>query len=132
MLAVYRHTLRVQRRDVRLRPSDIQDVVRDDRHHSSGDRASMGFPVDDKMLLQTAERVGDLTDFRFQQFSGETINEAITRHKLDAVKKLLATTDRPIKVISESCEYTDLAYLKTLFRRRFGCTMRDWHRQNHE
>ncbi len=50
---------------------------------------------------------------------------------LDAVKKLLATTDRPIKVISEACGYTDLAYLKTLFKRRFGCTMRDWRRQNH-
>ena len=72
-----------------------------------------------------------LADLRFQQFSGETINEAITRQKLDAVKKLLATTDRPIKVISESCGYTDLAYLKTLFKRRFGCTMRDWRRQNH-
>lgn len=73
-----------------------------------------------------------LADLRFQQFSGETINEAITRHKLDAVKKLLATTNRPIKVISESCGYTDLAYLKTLFKRRFGCTMRDWRAINHE
>ena len=71
-----------------------------------------------------------LADLRFQQFNGETINEAITRQKLDAVKKLLATTDRPIKVISESCGYTDLAYLKTLFKRRFGVTMRDWRQQN--
>jgi len=71
-----------------------------------------------------------LADLRFQQFSGETINEAITRQKLDAVKKLLATTDRPIKVISESCGYTDHAYLKTLFKRRFGCTMREWRNQN--
>ena len=63
--------------------------------------------------------------------SADAINEAITRHRLDAVKKLLATTNRPIKVISESCGYTDLAYLKTLFKRRFGCTMRDWRRQNH-
>ena len=66
-----------------------------------------------------------LADLRFRQYSGETINEAITRCKLDAVKKLLATTDRPIKVISESCGYTDLAYLKTLFKHRFGSTMRD-------
>ena len=73
-----------------------------------------------------------LADLRFQQFSGETINEAITRQMLDALKKLLVTTDRPVKVISEACGYTDLAYLKTLFKRRFGCTMRDWRRQNHE
>ena len=71
-----------------------------------------------------------LVDLRFQQFSGETINELITRHRLEAVKKLLATTGRPIKSISEMCGYTDLAYLKTLFKRRFGCTMREWRAQN--
>ena len=90
--------------------------------------AVKGIKVDDvAKALGISRRLADL---RFQQFSGETINEAITRQKLDAVKKLLATTDRPIKVISESCGYTDLAYLKTLFKRRFGCTMRDWRRQN--
>ena len=92
--------------------------------------AVKGIRVDDvAKALGISRRLADL---RFQQFSGETINEAITRQKLDAVKKLLATTDRPIKVISEACGYTDLAYLKTLFKRRFGCTMRDWRRQNHE
>ena len=91
--------------------------------------AVKGIKVDDvAKSLGISRRLADL---RFQQYSGETINEAITRHKLDAVKKLLATTNRPIKVISESCGYTDLAYLKTLFKRRFGCTMRDWRRQNH-
>ena len=48
---------------------------------------------------------------------------------MDAVKKLLATTNRPIKVISAACGYTDLAYLKTLFKRRFGLTMRDYRAQ---
>ena len=92
--------------------------------------AVKGIRVDDvAKALGISRRLADL---RFQQFSGETINEAITRQKLDAVKKLLATTDRPIKVVSEACGYTDLAYLKTLFKRRFGCTMRDWRRQNHE
>lgn len=71
-----------------------------------------------------------LADLRFQQFSGETINETITRHRLDAVKKFLATTNRPIKTISEECGYIDPSYLKVLFKRRFGCTMRDWRRQN--
>ena len=71
-----------------------------------------------------------LADLRFQQFSGETINETIVRHRLEAVKKLLATTDRSIRAISEACGYTDHAYLKTLFKRRFGLTMRDWRAQN--
>ena len=71
-----------------------------------------------------------LADLRFQQFSGETINETIVRHRLDAVKKFLATTDRSIRAISEACGYTEPTYLKTLFKRRFGTTMREWRAQN--
>ena len=67
-----------------------------------------------------------LADLRFSQFGGESINEAITRTKLNAVKKLLATTNRSIKSISQSCGYNNPAYLKTLFKRHFGQTMRDW------
>ena len=84
-------------------------------------------PSDVAEFLGVSRRLADL---RFQQFSGETINEVITRYKLEAVKKLLATTSRPIKTVSETCGYTGLAYLKTLFKRRFGCTMREWRAQN--
>ena len=84
-------------------------------------------PSDVAEFLGVSRRLADL---RFQQFSGETINEVITHCKLEAVKKLLATTSRPIKTVSETCGYTDLAYLKTLFKRRFGCTMREWRGQN--
>ena len=71
-----------------------------------------------------------LTDLRFQQFNGASINETITYHKLEAIKKLLATTNRPIGDISLACGYTNLPYLKTLFKHRFGCTMRDWRKAN--
>ena len=84
-------------------------------------------PNDVAEFLGVSRRLADL---RFQQFSGESINEVITQCKLEAVKKLLATTNRPIKTVSEACGYADLAYLKTLFKRRFGCTMRDWRAQN--
>ena len=84
-------------------------------------------PDDVAEFLGVSRRLADL---RFQQFSGETINETIVRHRLEAVKKLLATTDRSIRAISEACGYTDHAYLKTLFKRRFGLTMRDWRVQN--
>ena len=84
-------------------------------------------PNDVAEFLGVSRRLADL---RFQQFSGESINEVITQCKLEMVKKLLATTNRPIKTVSEACGYTDLAYLKTLFKRRFGCTMRDWRAQN--
>ena len=84
-------------------------------------------PDDVAKFLGISRRLADL---RFQQFSGESINETIVNCRLEAVKKLLAATNRPIKIISETCGYTDHAYLKTLFKRRFGCTMRDWRNQN--
>ena len=90
--------------------------------------AAKGIKVKDVAAFLGVSR--RLADLRFQQFSGETINETITRHRLDAVKKFLATTNRPIKTISEECGYTDPSYLKVLFKRRFGCTMREWRRQN--
>ncbi len=90
--------------------------------------ATEGIKVDDVVShLGVSRRLADL---RFQQFNGESINDTITRYRLDAVKKMLATTNRPIRSISESCGYADHAYLKTLFKRRFGCTMREWRRQN--
>jgi len=89
--------------------------------------AAKGIKVKDvASFLGVSRRLADL---RFQQFSGETINETITRHRLDAVKKFLATTNRPIKTISEECGYTDPSYLKVLFKRRFGCTMREWRKR---
>lgn len=92
--------------------------------------AAKGIKVKDVAAFLGCSR--RLADLRFQQFSGETINETITRHRLDAVKKFLATTNRPIKTISEECGYTDPSYLKVLFKRRFGCTMREWRRQNRD
>jgi len=90
--------------------------------------ATKGIKVNDVAdFLGISRRLADL---RFQQFSGESINKTITYHKLEAVKKLLATTNRPIKIVSEACGYADLSYLKTLFKRRFGCTMREWRQRN--
>ena len=54
----------------------------------------------------------------------------IVDYALDAVKKLLATTNRPIHTISEACGYTDLACLKKLFKQRFGITMREWRKRS--
>lgn len=64
-----------------------------------------------------------LADLRFHEYQGETINETITRAKLDAVKKMLSTTTRSIRNVSLACGYPNTTYLKVLFKRRFGMTM---------
>ncbi len=90
--------------------------------------ATKGITVNDVVTFLGVSR--RLADLRFQQFAGETINAAIVRVRLDAVKKLLATTTRPIHTISEACGYSDLTYLKKLFKKHFGVTMREWRKRN--
>lgn len=73
-----------------------------------------------------------LADLRFQEFSGESINETITNVKLAAVKKMLLTTNRTIHNVSVSCGYENVTYLQALFKRRFGMSMRDFRRASEQ
>lgn len=70
-----------------------------------------------------------LADLRFRELMGSSIGETIIVTRLNEVKRLLATTREPIGAIAASCGYANPNYLKNLFKRRFGLTMRDWRRQ---
>ncbi len=67
-----------------------------------------------------------LADLRFRELMDTSIGETIIQLRLDEVKHLLATTHDSIASISAQCGYSNPNYLKNLFRRRFGITMRDW------
>ena len=56
---------------------------------------------------------------------------AIITERLNAVRRLLTTTHETIEAIGASCGYDNPNYLKNLFRRRFGMTMRDFRRSTH-
>lgn len=71
-----------------------------------------------------------LVELRFREFADETVNEACVRIRLEAVKKMLSTTNRPIKSVAAACGFGNSSYLMTLFRRRFGMSMREWRLQN--
>lgn len=73
-----------------------------------------------------------LVELRFREFADETINEACVRIRLEAVKKILSTTNRPVKSIATACGFGNSSYLMTLFKRRFGLSMRDWRLQNRQ
>ncbi len=70
-----------------------------------------------------------LADLRFRELMGTTIGETIITTRLDEVKRLLATTRDPVASISERCGYVNPNYLKSLFKKRFGISPRDWRRQ---
>lgn len=67
-----------------------------------------------------------LADLRFRELQGTSIGEAIITQRLDEVRRLLVTTREPIDSIGVSCGYENPNYLKNLFKKRFGMTMRDY------
>ena len=65
-----------------------------------------------------------LADLRFRELQGRSILDAITERRLDEVKRLLSGTKEKMDAIASSCGYQNPNYLKNLFRKRFGMSMR--------
>ena len=86
--------------------------------------ATEGITVDDVARhLKVSRRLAYL---RFQELQGQSIGEAITAVKLAKVKRLLRTTDESIDAIAARCGYTNVNYLRNLFKRRFSMSMREF------
>jgi LacI family transcriptional regulator len=67
-----------------------------------------------------------LADLRFRELHGRSILETITERRLDEVKRRLAGTKEKIDSIALTCGYSNPNYLKNLFKKRFGMSMRDF------
>jgi len=67
-----------------------------------------------------------LADLRFKELQGRTILQTITERRLDEVKRRLVQTREKIDIIAGDCGYENPNHLKYLFKRRFGCSMRDF------
>ena len=71
-----------------------------------------------------------LADLRFREVTGTSILEAILARRLDEVKRLLRETNLRISEIAARCGYRDANYLKNLFKKRTGMSMREWRAQS--
>ena len=69
-----------------------------------------------------------LVDDSFRRVTGESLLGMILRLRLEAVKAKLRETDLPISQVVASCGFATPTHAMTLFKRRFGCTMREWRR----
>ena len=69
-----------------------------------------------------------LAELRFRELQGSSIGESIISTRLSEVRQLLVTTKLPIETIAAECGYANPNYLKNLFKKRFGMTMRDFRR----
>ena len=67
-----------------------------------------------------------ILDLRFRELLRTTVHAVLRERRLEEVKRLLTTTDMSIGRITETCGFTSAGHLKNLFRRTFGCSMRDW------
>ena len=64
----------------------------------------------------------------YREAYGRTVCRGIQEARLREVQKLLQRTRMPIGDIGAMCGFGNGRYLKGLFKRRFGMTMREWRR----
>ena len=86
--------------------------------------ACSGIGVPDVVLHIHASR--RLAEQRFRLELGHTILDEIRRVRLERVCKHLKETNLPIGEIARACGFDSESHLGTVFRKQFGCTMRDF------
>ena len=67
-----------------------------------------------------------LSEIRFRRELGHTILDGIQRVRLERVCTLLRETNLQIGEIVRACGFDSESHVSILFRRHFGCTMRDY------
>lgn len=77
-------------------------------------------------VLGVSER---LAETRFKAATGHRITDEITAVRLDRVLEHLRNPNQAIEPIAHLCGWRSTVYLKRLFKRRFGMTMRAWRAQ---
>lgn len=66
---------------------------------------------------------------RFRQATGSSILEEINRHRLERAFSLLRRPGYPIALIAQQCGWSNDVFLKRLFKRTTGLTMREWRKR---
>ena len=69
-----------------------------------------------------------LMDLRFRESTGTSVLQAILERRMAEVRRLLLETPLPIATIAVRCGYLNANYLKNLFKRHFGMSMREYRR----
>ena len=67
-----------------------------------------------------------LLSLRFREFSSGTVMDAVIAARIEKAKHLLATTSRSVKDITAASGFRNANYMKAVFKRIVGMTMRDY------
>ena len=122
------HLLRYGARGVSIRESTLSssphaDFVQKALDWIDANACSYISAADVARALGVSRRILDL---RFRELLRTTVHAVLRERRLEEVKLLLSTTDMTVGRITEQCGFTSAGHLKNLFRRTFGCAMRDW------
>jgi len=63
---------------------------------------------------------------RFRTACGHSLLEEIQEARLERVERLLRETDLPLTEVCTRCGYRTDVHLRRIFKRRYGCSMRDY------
>ena len=74
---------------------------------------------------------GALSIIRFRNAVGRGILAEIHAVQLETAKRLLETTDIPLKALSDFCGFENPNSLRKFFRRETGTTLRAWRAAHH-
>jgi LacI family transcriptional regulator len=77
-------------------------------------------------VIRHAGASRSLLELRFRQVCGKSILEDILDVRLAEVQRQLKKTNRSILQIGRDCGFNAPNYLKRLFRKRFGASMREY------
>lgn len=84
------------------------------------DRACKGLTIAD--LVGVAGMPRWKLEKRFKEVVGHSIHEDMVRVRLAETKRLIRTTDLPLKVVATRSGFHSVAYMTTIFRRTFAIT----------
>ena len=116
----------VERESTHLRPPSA--ILVDHARRFIQNHATDGIGVKDVVAhLRVSRR---LAEIRWRAATGETIHASIEAVRMTKLKRLLASTRRPLSTIAAECGYRDPDALAHIFRKRFGTTMSGWRRSN--
>ena len=122
-LQTYVPILKISARDTTRNVSGAGALVQRALAYIHGN-ACLGIGPDDVAMHTRVSR--RLLDMRFREMTGTTLNAAIRDRQLEEVCRRLKRTTETIDSIAIDCGFRCPTYLKELFRKRFGTTMRDW------
>ena len=70
-----------------------------------------------------------LAELRFTESTGKTIRSALEERRLEELKRYLVRSSLPIAKVSALCGFRNDLWIKYVFKRRFGMTMREFRAQ---